>query len=576
MSRLTLPFAAVATVTLLSAAGCALPSLHGGIPVVAKPQSGALLGTKSGPPDIERGKQALIEGDTKEAIRNLLPLAKRGYPDAQFYLAEAYSRTDSVETETEAVKWYRIAQSNRPEADLSLARVLMKGGVNSNPDEIMGLIEHAAKDRGDPGADAVRLEFYTTYPQFESREQSKALAERLSTSPLLDDLLAAINWYRANVAADDNVQKLADLCTKWLDSDLSCAADLAHLYRYNLNRPGLEKHVARSLAAFEKAKQQAKETRQSRLSDNIPQQASALAAAMVDQPENESAAEAYSNYAQRAVQDDELDLDAAKALQSDRAELVSNAALTAGTVSGIEAIPELADQILRWMVKQGGETAFEAAGVAVHYPFLLRDIDLEQTLLKGLAEGHTRGNLFLGELYYFGLRTSINPQKSEQYLSEARRFRSTAPMARYRLGRLYYLGYLGTPNNQKAVDNLLEAAREGAPTAYSVLASLFFTAHGFQIDRVNAMTFARMSEAGGRPVILRKRVVSTTGQSAAATAGAGAPAIQFVNYNLSERLQVEMTESEIKRAAELFNAERAINPVIRPPVTADVWKRAKL
>lgn len=569
-------------------AGCAGLSVSGGIPILPKPQSGLLISAVEGPPDIERGKQARIEGRLSDAERDLLPLATRGYPDAQLYLAQTYSQSEQLTANDESIRWFRAALAQRPEADIGLARALMRSGKRGSEVEVESLLNKAERDRGDPAVPAARLEFYARYPELGAYDRGDELAARLRGSELAVERAAAISWYRTTITRGDNAQRLAELCVKYLEVDLSCTTDLAHFYRYTGNREALEAHIDRSLKVFQRARLPSAD-RERPLSDSeIGQQAGALAQAMVDQPDDINAAEAVVNYAAHPEVDPELEAEVANALKTgSREDAVSVAQRGLGQLNGIVTLPELADKVLRWMLKQGSDYAFEAEAVAVGYPFLLRDIDLEGSLKAHLDAGRVRANLALGELYLFGLRADLVPEKAEHYLLEARKYRSTRVSANYRLGRVYIRGLLGSPAPQLAIERLLESAREGSTASYGMLAEMFFTAHGVKIDRVNAMVFARRAEDSGRPLILRSRVVSQdtrVGTAGTASANANAnpnaaattSAAQYVNYNLVERLKAEMSPQELQEADARYEAERAVLPYIRPPVTPDIWNRVKL
>ena len=83
------------------------------------------------------------------------------------------------------------------------------------------------------------------------------------------------------------------------------------------------------------------------------------------------------------------------------------------------AQPELADKLLRWMLKQSGAMPVEAAGVAVAFPYLLPDVDLEVVLRAGAEAQIPRASLYLGQLYYFNQRVPREAALGEASLLEA-------------------------------------------------------------------------------------------------------------------------------------------------------------
>ena len=114
--------------SLLPLGSCGGVHFERGLPIVAKDPDAVLISGARGLPDIERGNQARLAGRLDDAERDLLPLAQRGYPDAQMYLAAVYGQREAMEAQDEAIKWYRTVMPRRPEAAIPLARVLMHRG----------------------------------------------------------------------------------------------------------------------------------------------------------------------------------------------------------------------------------------------------------------------------------------------------------------------------------------------------------------------------------------------------------------------------------------------------------------
>src|SRR5687768_1784916 len=100
---------------VLATTGCSGLQFSRGLPVIAKPTDGLLIRDTGGLPDLQRGRQARLSGRLDDAQRDLLPLAKRGYPDAQMNLAAVYGQIESPDAEDQAILWYRTVLPRRPE-----------------------------------------------------------------------------------------------------------------------------------------------------------------------------------------------------------------------------------------------------------------------------------------------------------------------------------------------------------------------------------------------------------------------------------------------------------------------------
>jgi alginate biosynthesis protein AlgK len=229
-------------------------------------------------------------------------------------------------------------------------------------------------------------------------------------------------------------------------------------------------------------------------------------------------------------------------------------AAATGAPASSTAHPDLADKLLRWMLAESAAMAVEAAGVAVAFPYLLPDVNLESVLKAGANAGIPRASLYLGQLYYFNQRVPREAVLGEASLIQAIQFRETAAPGHYRLGRLYQQGYLGRPDPQKALDDFLYAARRRVTAADTHLARLFYDSPGARIDRVNSYVFARLSEDGGVPVVIH----SLRGGS-------------LSSYRLLERLRVELTPDELQQAESLYQQEREVHLVTQPIVSPLVW-----
>ena len=206
------------------------------------------------------------------------------------------------------------------------------------------------------------------------------------------------------------------------------------------------------------------------------------------------------------------------------------------------------------MLEQPGAMSVEAAGVAVAFPYLLPDVDLEAVLNSGVAAGVPSASLYLGQLYFFDQRAPRNALRAEQNLQRTLDFRETAAPGHFRLGRLYQQGYLGRPDPNKALANFLYAARRRVTAADTHLARLFYDTPGVRIDRVDAYVFARLAEDGGHPVVIRSLRSGT-----------------LVSYKLLDRLDTELTAEELQQAESLYLLEKEVHRVARPRAAPDLW-----
>jgi TPR repeat protein len=553
-----------------SLAGCALAGCTGlhlvrGLPVVAKSPRGSLISDAGGIPDLERGNQARLAGRVAEAERDLLPLARRGYPNAQLYLAAVYSQKQSVDAQDAAIALYRAVLPRRPQAAIALARILMKRGDALSVVEAERLLLQAQAELEEPATSAALLDLYAQFPQLDAKRRATALARTVAASPLIEVRASAINWYRSTVGAAGHARRLLELCRRDLASIPGCYTDLATYYRYSGNRAALEALVTQFITFAQRG------ARANNFDDflydplELPQLASRFAVTLVGQPAAEELAQTdeeltFEDEAERQAQaeaaDESVDSRPAPDAVPQYATPTPQPAAATTSPASIPANsqPELADKMLRWMLKQPGEMPAEAAGVAVSFPYLLVDVNLEEVLKVGVAQGVPRASLFLGELYYFNQRAPREASLGEASLRRSLQFRSTTAPGHYRLGRLYQQGYLGRPDPQKSLDNFLYAARHRVTAADTHLARLFYDSPGVRVNRINSYVFARLSADAGAPVIVH-------------TLRAGVRS----SYKLLDRLRSELTPEELRSAESLYQRELAVHLVEQPPVSPEVW-----
>ncbi len=165
-------------------AGCSGLHVARGLPIIAKSPHGLLISGTQGIPDLERGNQARLAGRLDDAERDLAPLAHRGYPDAQLYLAAIYGQKESRDSQDEAISLYRKVLPRRPEAAVPLARMFMRRGDQSSVLEAQRLLVHAEREPGGPEVQAALLDLYAQCPQLDVKARAPALAQAARGFPI--------------------------------------------------------------------------------------------------------------------------------------------------------------------------------------------------------------------------------------------------------------------------------------------------------------------------------------------------------------------------------------------------------
>lgn len=555
--------------------GCAGTRFGTGTPVVPKPLDGALVAGVEGPPDFQRGFQALEEGRLLDAEHDLLQLAERGYPDAAVQLAASYAQRDSLDGERTAIDWYRRILPRRPEADLGLARVLFGTGRRKDGEEALALIKHAKKTRNPIGIDGLLLELYTALPELDRDGEARALAEAAAKSPLAVERILSVNWYAANIAVGNNAETLRTLCLENRRVAPNCYAELSRFHRYRGEADQLDVLVDEALASFEQlAAFPPNQVSPAQQNAALGRASSQLAMAMVDQLDVVDPNEVAEIF-------DATRMAAETARNNARAG--ADVELTGAAIAGPQATPislgtptrpDLADRVLRWMIARGGDYPAYAANAVGRFEYLLSDVDLAALLMPLATKGSHEGILQLGIALNSNQRGYARNAEAERYLLEARRYRSTRQRADYQLGRLYEQGFLGAPDPQKTVDYLLECARAGDLRCPTRLARVFYGTPGFRVNRIGAYVFARISEDAGRPVLITERVLPADLVSTSSKAPTAAEtANQRVVVRMLDRLRIELTEAELAQADALYATERTLQPLPPPPVPPDIYAR---
>lgn len=545
-----------------------------------------LIRETEGLPDLERGRQARISGNPEQALKDLKPLAERGYPEAMILLASTYLDGGLVSGRSEAERWYRAALKTRPEVGLSLAKLLIGYGNRDLLPEIDALIS-VANSRGDEEIDSVRIQRYIQFPDLDQSNDGDRIAQRALTSNLPSLQIQALSWFRNNIAVGNNAALLESNCEKLVKEDPGCYVDLAHFYRYRKERERLDKLIDEALVAFAAGSASTRPTDTARLYAPPVQYVALsgrLAAAMVDQINEEldddGQQTANANPADLDFEDDDFEGDVAPGAVTNDVVIDEKAAQQGKATADVTAetqalqVVDLADKILRWMLKQGPDFSTEAAITATRYPFLLPELDLEAALKPAANDGQPSAVSALADLLFSSTRIEQRrPLEAIELYRKCLGYTATELRANSKLGRIYALGMLGNPDPQVAMKYYLKSARAGSTQAYASLARMFVGMPGIHINRVNAYVFTKRSADGGKPLVQRIRKLKQL-----KTIQLNLPPadmFDIVQIKLIDQITSDMTAAEIAKAESLYQLEKAIQPKLKQPLPADIYSRGR-
>ena len=491
--------ALAATCTVLVAA-----ALAAGAPARAQDpphQDAAAHVEGGGMPDLARGKRAAQNGDEAEAVSNFLPLAERGYVEAQLALAGLYAHRHTQQGTRDAIHWYRIAAPKAPlQAEVPLARLLLEQDGPAQLAEAEQLFTHAWDERQDPEALAGLIELYATNPAYDT---GKRMPQLVAQAEALDQPVtngALIAWYRNTRDVPGHDARLLAMCRKSLDLAPTCYVDLLRDMRARNDKAGMQRMVAAATSQLGQGLLPP---------DTAASIVRALVAAPGDDADDDGAPVAVSD-PQEADAEDLAQTAAAPArglagaARACAENPVGVAKASAGGGGPAQAPPadshaqtDLADYVISRLADGSVESRVEAAGVVVRFPFLAPDFDAEAALQAGLKAGLPDAVLYLGELYLDGARATRDPRKALAFLRRAAGQPVTALAAQYYLGRLYQFGYLDEVEPQQAVDHLLYAARRGYVSADGALARFYASGKGVCPNHVYAYVFAQLGARDG-------------------------------------------------------------------------------
>ena len=561
----------------LALSGCAAGPLGMGVavPPVPKPVDGVLVSGADGLPDFQRGVTALADGRPEDAERDLRPLAERGYPDAALQLGAAYAERDTLAAEAEALAWYRRALPQRPEADVGMARVLMATGKRADAVEALRLIRKAKSSRGEPQADSLLLALFMLHPELDTAKEASALAERNARSPLTGSRRQAVSWYRINLGAGDNVFRLRKVCEAHRQSVPGCYADLVRFSRYGGQPERLDALVAEALVSFEALiALPVTDITPVQQATAVAQAAAQLALSMVDQLDVVDVQGVYDTFADARIETEARTQDVQTGADPLVAPTVAGAPVATAASLGTPTRPDLADRVVRWMLKRSAVYVAYAGEVINRHPFLVPDVDLVAALRPVAESGNHEGTLQLGAAYSTNLRGQIDAVASERHLLASLAFRSTRQRAHYQLARLYERGFLREPEPDKIVEHLLAGVRGGDLRSAARLARVFYGAPGIRTNRVGAYVFARLAEDTGRPVLVIERGLADNLASSSARAPTALElAGRRTAVRMLDRLRVELTAEELAEGDRLYATEKALQPTPPPPIPPDIYAR---
>lgn len=404
-------------------------------------------------PDLERGKQALANGDFGAAQRDLVPLAAKGYLEAQLRLASGYSKLETPEGDLQAARWYRAALPKAPETKVRLARTLLRLASpvavvsdDAKPPSLDAaqakLVDEAEKllreadASGDPEALLPLLVLLTAHPDRDQqpRQAVADLVARAETIKTPEAEAAVVRWYRLNQRPErpEIAGKLISRCKTARTRLPECYLDLGRHYRRNSDTAALQELVTEAIARLEK-----------------------------------------------------------RELEPVLIERLGNAMLS-DSVAG-PSQNKAAHTLLSLVAETSTEARVRLARLLIEEPALDPETKPATLLESAVAQGSPEAALSLARLYMRGIDVVVEPKTAERLLLKAV---DTEPSAHYFLGRLYHRGEVGEAAPVKAANHYLQAARRGYARADFALAQLYSENRGVRVNRANAYLFARLAANG--------------------------------------------------------------------------------
>ena len=163
--------------------------------------------------DFEKGLRAAQSGDFATALREWMPLAERGDADAQYNVAQMYSKGDGViQDDRQAVKWWlKAAKQNHTSAQYNIGVMYAEGrGIIQDYKEALKMFSKAA-EKGDANAQSYLGVMYVK-----------------GHAVLQDDVYAHMWWNIAASSGHEDAVKHRDMVIKKMTTaDISSAQKLA-------------------------------------------------------------------------------------------------------------------------------------------------------------------------------------------------------------------------------------------------------------------------------------------------------------------------------------------------------------
>lgn len=427
---------------------------------LSKQGKGAIVSGSAGLPDLKRGEQAAQEGRVAAAERDLVPLARSGYVDAQLVLGAMYEHEHTLPAARKGAYWLNKAL---PSAE--------------NPVQ--------------PIADLIRI--YVDYPALDQRHRLPALARRAESLDVEKTNDALVDWYRHTPDIKGHRQRLEALCRSSLSRIPDCYVDLIRQARRNHDDNALKRYTHQALQGF--ADGAVPPGTVASIATALVQEmdvptpdakpTKTASAATATSPQPDSKATVVIPPGQGSCREQRVTVDA----NDDQPDGAASPAS--------DARPGLANLALGKLIAATETDKVLAASVILQASYLVPDFDIESALRQAAADHVPQAALLLGRLYFEGDRATRQPQRALHYLKIAESESDTALVAHYFLGRLYLRGYLDQAQPVLAAKNLLYAARRGYGSADDVLARLFANGKGVCPDRVNAYVFATLGARDG-------------------------------------------------------------------------------
>ena len=404
------------------------------LPALALAGCAALAATSAWAlPDLARGRAAADRGDVAAAEADLVPLAERGYLEAQTRLARLYGSQDTPDSTAKSVEWARLAAEQDPAMRAVLARGLMRMGPAADPAEIDQLLQELIAEN-DTAARPLQLRLYRELPQLADRQKVAVLAQTVAASPIVEERAEAIAWYRANREAEPGYEKaLVSMCEKDRKQVEECYADLSRYFRKTNDSEGQKRLRKELVERFE-----------------------------------------------------------AKKVSDATIERVARN-LSADDQAGKGDVP--AAYALFMKIKDPSPTVTaRKARLLIQQPALDPSAKPEEMLKDAYAKGSLEAALQLGRMYMDEVNPSADATEAARLLNEAL---PAFPSAHVWIGRLYERGYYGLPDPKKALEHYLAAARVGNPNADYALARMYTVNRGVKVDPILAYSFASIAESSG-------------------------------------------------------------------------------